>query len=60
LVITQNGKSAAVLMDVNEYDKLVEKIELIQDIETSINQIGVGKGIPHSEAHQRLKMKYSK
>ena len=60
LVITQNGKSAAVLMDVNEYDKLMEKIELMQDIETSLNQIGEGKGIPHTEAHQQLKSRYSK
>ena len=55
LVITQNGKSAAVLLDVNEYDKLVDKIELIQDIELVLNQINEGKGISHSEAHQRLK-----
>ena len=60
LVITQNGKSAAVLLDVNEYDKLVEKIELIQDIEMALNQIGEGKGISHSEAHQRLKSRYSR
>ncbi len=60
LVITQNGKSAAVLMDVGEYDKIVEKIELIQDIEMSLNQIREGKGEPHANAHQRLKMRYSK
>jgi|WetSurMetagenome_2_1015567.scaffolds.fasta_scaffold1416633_1 antitoxin YefM len=60
LVITQNGKSAAVLLDVDEYDKLLEKVELIQDIETALDQIAEGKGIAHSEAHQRLKSRYSK
>jgi prevent-host-death family protein len=51
LIITQNGKSAAVLLDVNEYEKMAEKIELFQDAELGLDQIQQGKGIPHSEAH---------
>lgn len=34
----------------------MEKTELIQDIETAINQISEGKGVAHSKAHQMLKM----
>ena len=60
LVITQNGKSAAVLLDVDEYEKIMEKTELIQDIETAINQISEGEGVARSKAHQMLKMRYSK
>jgi prevent-host-death family protein len=60
LVITQNGKSTAVLLDVNEYDKLVEKMELFQDIELALNQINSGKGTTHSAARQQLKLRYSK
>lgn len=60
LVITQNGKSAAILMDVTEYEKMVEKIELFQDIETALDQIHEGKGIAHSGAHQMLNSRYSK
>jgi prevent-host-death family protein len=60
LVITQNGKSAAVLMDVVEYEKMAEKIELFQDIETSLDQIRGGKGISHSDAHRMLKSRYAK
>jgi prevent-host-death family protein len=60
LVITQNGKSAAVLLDVDEYDKIMEKTELIQDIETALTQISEGKGVEHSKARQMLKMRYSK
>ena len=56
LVITRNGKSAAVLLDVDEYEKIIVKTELIQDIETAINQISEGKGVPHSKARQMLKM----
>jgi hypothetical protein len=38
----------------------VDEVELIQGIETALGQIAEGKGIAHSEAHQRLKSKYSK
>lgn len=60
LIITQNGKSAAVVLDVNEYDKLLEKIELIKDIETALNQIGGNEGVSHSKALQQLQSRYSK
>ncbi len=32
LVITQHGKSAAVLLDVREYEALIDKIELLSDL----------------------------
>ena len=59
LVITQNGKSAAVLLDVDEYEKIMEKSELIQDIETALNQISEGRGIPDSKARRMVKTRYS-
>ena len=50
LVITQHGKGIAVLLDANEYETMQEKIELLQDIQTSINQVESGHGIGHSDA----------
>ena len=50
LVITQHGKGAAVLLDVAEYEAMLEKIELLQDIQASIGQIKNGKGVPNSRA----------
>ena len=50
LVITQHGKGVAVLLDANEYEAMQEKIELLQDIQTSINQIEGGHGIEHGDA----------
>jgi len=60
LIITQNGKSAAVLLDVDEYEKIIDKTELIEDIETATSQVSEGKGVAHSKAHQLLKMRYAK
>jgi len=50
LVITQHGKGVAVLLDANEYEAMQEKIELLQDVQTSINQVERGEGIEHSDA----------
>lgn len=50
LVITQHGRSAAILLDVNEYDKLMEKLDLLQDIREAEEQINEGKGISHKAA----------
>jgi len=54
MVITQRGRSAAVLMDVAEYEALVKKLEILQDVQCAEAQIGRGLGIDHSEAKARL------
>ncbi len=50
MIITQHGKGVAVLLDVNEYEAMQEKIELLQDIQTSISQLENGGGIENNEA----------
>jgi len=50
MIITQHGKSVAVLIGANEYEAMQEKIELLTDIHTSINQIENGQGIDHEDA----------
>ena len=50
LIITQHGKGVAVLLDASEYEAMQEKIELLQDIQTSLGQIEAGQGINHEYA----------
>jgi len=50
LIITQHGKGVAVLLDAGEYEAMQERIELLQDIHTSISQIEGGEGIEHGDA----------
>ena len=50
MIITQHGKGVAVLLDVNEYEVMQEKIELLQDIQTSINQLENGGEIENNDA----------
>ena len=50
LVITQHGKGVGVLLDVGEFEAMQEKIELLEDIQTSISQLEAGNGINHEDA----------
>ena len=54
LIITQHGKGAAVVLDVNEYEAMQDKIELLQDIHSSITQIENGQGVEHKSAKAHL------
>lgn len=58
IVITQHGRSSAVLIDVTEYERLVDKFELIKDIEIASKQISEGQGINHSKVVKKLKNRY--
>jgi len=60
IVITQNGKSAAVLIDVAVYDDMVEKLNLLKDVEKSRKEIAEGKGVSNDAAHRMLKARLKK
>ena len=50
LVITQHGKGVGVLLSVAQYQAMQEKIEMLEDIQTSISQLAEGKGLDHEMA----------
>ncbi len=60
LVITQHGKSSAILIDVKEYQALLDKIEILQDIQLAEQQIADGKGVDHSKAKKLVLKKLSR
>jgi len=53
VIITQHGKSVAVLLGAGESEALLEKLEFLTDIQTSLNQIEKGLGIDHKEAKEK-------
>ena len=57
LIITQNGKSSAILLDVSEYQSMVDKIEVLEDIKLAEEQVSQGKGISHQEVKKRSSKK---
>ncbi len=54
LIITQHGRGVAVLLDAGEYEAMQEKIEILQDIQTSVGQIEAGLGIDHRHAKEAV------
>jgi antitoxin YefM len=54
MIITQHGKGVAVLLDAGEYEAMQERIELLQDIQTSIGQIETDQGVDHDQAKRTV------
>ncbi len=60
LVLTQHGKSAAVVLDVDEYEALVDEIEVIRDIRQAKAELARGEGIPHEEVVAELRARLNR
>ena len=61
MVLTVNGKAAAVVQDAESYQQLLDKIELLESIvgiRKSIEEFDRGEGMPLKEAFQQLQKKY--
>jgi antitoxin YefM len=60
LVLTQRGRSAAVVMDVVAFEAMREEIEILRDIRISMKQIDEGKGISNREAKAELLRRFAR
>ena len=54
IIITQHGKGVAVLLGAYEFEAMQEKIELLSDVQTSLNQLAKGEGISHQKVKDKL------
>lgn len=54
LVITHHGKSAAVLLGVSEYEGLLQKMEILEDIRLAEDQLAQGRGVSHDAALRQV------
>ncbi|HHJ34961.1 MAG TPA: type II toxin-antitoxin system Phd/YefM family antitoxin [Gammaproteobacteria bacterium] len=50
LLITQHGKGVAILTDVEEFENLTARLDLLESIYKAEAQINDGKGISHDDA----------
>ena len=60
LVITHHGKSTAVLINVDGYEAMLEKLELLQDVHDAEQQVRQGKSVEHKIARARILKAVSK
>lgn len=59
LVLTQRGRSTAVVLDVGEYERLLHEIELARDVRLAEAQLADGRGITHGEARDRVLARFA-
>jgi len=55
LVLTQHGRSAAVLLGAADYEALIDELEVLRDIQVSERELAEGRGIPHEQVAQELR-----
>jgi len=60
VILTQHGRSAAVLLDVGVYESLIDEVAVIRDIRVAEAQLDAGMGIPHEVVEKRLRERYLK
>jgi prevent-host-death family protein len=60
IVLTQHGKSAAVLMDVSEYERIAERMEMLEDLLEAKQQVEQGNTYTMDEAKERIEKHLSK
>ena len=60
IVITQHGKSSAVLIDVAEYQSMLDQLELLKEVNTAENQISEGHYLSNEDVTKRLNARYNK
>jgi len=54
IVLTQHGRSAAVLIGVAEYERLVERAEVLDDIRVAEEQVARGEALEHDDAKRQV------
>ncbi|MEX0780124.1 MAG: type II toxin-antitoxin system Phd/YefM family antitoxin [Balneolales bacterium] len=54
IVLTQHGKSAAVLVDVSEYQRLIDKVNLMDELREADQQIERGEVYSNEETKRMV------
>ena len=55
VILTQHGRSAAVLLDVGSYERMVDELALLRDVRVAEEQIAAGKGRSHTAVVKTLR-----
>jgi len=50
VILTQHGRSAAVLVDASEYEALLDRAELLDDVRVAEDEVAAGRGVAHARA----------
>lgn len=60
VILTQHGRGAAVLLDVEAYEAMVDELELLRDVQSAEAQVAAGKGRSHAAVAKSLRARLLK
>jgi prevent-host-death family protein len=60
LVLTQRGHSSAVVLDVDEYERMVDEIDLLSDMREAVRQIEAGDAVSNDDAKAELRKRFTR
>lgn len=60
VILTQHGRSAAVLLDVESYESMMDELALLRDVRTAEEQVAAGKGLTHASVTKKLRARLAR
>ena len=60
VVLTQHGRSAAVLLDVASYEHMLDELALLRDVRKAEQQASSGKRLTHSAVAKQLRARLAR
>ena len=57
VILTQHGRSAAVLLDVDAYEALLDELALLRDVREAEGQVAAGQAVAHGTAARQLRQR---
>ena len=60
VILTVHGRSAAVLLDVDAYETLLDQVELLREVRISEGQLKTGRTVSHSKAREKVVARFRK
>jgi len=60
VILTQHGRSAAVLLDVESYEAMMDELALLRDVREAEEQVAAGKSLSHASVARRLRARLAR
>ena len=60
VILTQHGRSAAVLLDVESYEGMLDELALLRDVRQAEQQVATGKTVTHAAVAKRLRARLAR
>lgn len=60
VILTVHGRSAAVLLDVEEYETLLDQLELLRDVKAAERQLKKGRTVSQAKAREKVLARFRK